>query len=87
MDQPTNNDLSFEEALQQLEAIVEKLESGEASLEESLALFERGMGLAKLCEDKLNRAATKIQELTVSADGTLTVREASWLEESDDGTA
>ncbi len=88
MAQQTNNELSFEVALQQLEAIVEKLESGEASLEESIALFEQGTALAKLCEEKLNRAATKIQELTMSEDGTPTVREASWWEEgaSSDGT-
>jgi exodeoxyribonuclease VII small subunit len=86
MDQQTNSEPSFEEALQQLEAIVEKLESGEASLEESIALFEQGTALAKLCEGKLNRAATKIQELTMSEDGTPMVREASWLGESDDGT-
>lgn len=87
MSQPTNNELSFEEALRQLEAIVEKLESGEASLEESIALFEQGTALAKLCEGKLNQAAAKIQELTMGEDGTLTVREASWLEEGNDGTS
>ncbi len=76
---------TFEEALQQLEAVVEKLESGEASLEESIALFEQGMTLAKLCEGKLNWAAAKIQELVANEDGTLTVREATWLEEGDEG--
>jgi exodeoxyribonuclease VII small subunit len=90
MNQPTNPEISFEEALQQLEGIVEQLESGDASLEEFIALYERGVSLAKFCEGKLNWAAAKIQELAANEDGTLTVREAAWLEgdgENGPGTA
>jgi len=45
---------TFETALEQLEQIVERLESGELSLEDSLAAFEAGVGLVKHCNQKLN---------------------------------
>ena len=62
-------ELSFEEALAQLEEIVRKLESGSLSLDESLELFERGQRLAGLCNDKLDEAELKIQQLTIAPDG------------------
>ena len=55
--------LTFEEAFQQLEAIVSQLESGELTLEQSLALFEKGMHLATLCESKLDTAEQKVSQL------------------------
>ncbi|HDL18082.1 MAG TPA: exodeoxyribonuclease VII small subunit [Bacteroidetes bacterium] len=55
---------SFEEAIQRLEKIVAELESGEIPLEESIKLFEEGMGLAKFCMDKLNQAEKKLMKLT-----------------------
>lgn len=62
-------ELKFEVALQQLEAIVAKLESGELSLEESMAAFERGTKLCKQCNAKLAEAEKKIEQLTkVTAD-------------------
>ena len=48
-------ELKFEAALQQLEAIVAKLESGELSLEESMAAFEQGTKLCKQCNAKLKK--------------------------------
>lgn len=57
----------FEDALQELESLVEKLESGEHSLEESLVQFERGMLLSKFCQQSLSDAEKKIKILT--ADG------------------
>ncbi len=54
----------FEEALQRLEAIVEKMESGDESLEESLTLFEEGMTLLSFCKDQLHSAEQKIEELS-----------------------
>lgn len=56
-------DLTFEQAFQQLEEVVRQLESGELPLEQSLALFERGMALAKLCENKLDEAEQKVSQL------------------------
>jgi exodeoxyribonuclease VII small subunit len=80
MSQSNDKAISFEEALAQLESVVAKLESGETSLEESVALYEQGVALAKFCEEKLNWAASKVQELTMSDEGALVVRDATWLE-------
>ncbi len=57
-------ELDFEEALQELEALVETLERGELSLEESLRHFERGVRLTRLCQEALRRAEQKVQLLT-----------------------
>jgi len=56
--------LSFEEALQELEGIVARLEAGELTLDESLALFERGQKLAERCNKQLNQATLRIEQLT-----------------------
>ena len=55
--------LSFEEAYKQLQAIVTSLDSGQGDLEESLASFERGMQLLKICRDKLDGASRRIELL------------------------
>jgi len=54
---------SFEEARQELERIVAQLESGQASLEDSVALWERGEELYRVCVAKLDAAQGKIEEL------------------------
>jgi exodeoxyribonuclease VII small subunit len=59
----TEKDLTFEQAFQQLGEVVQQLEAGDLSLEQSLALFERGMALARLCEAKLDGAEQKVQQL------------------------
>src|SRR5262249_8924672 len=56
--------LSFEEALAQLEGIVRDLEDGKIGLEESLARYERGVGLIKRCQSQLRQAEQRIQLLT-----------------------
>ena len=61
--------LSFEKALAELEDIVRKLESGEAELEASIALYERGAALKAHCEAKLKAAQEKIEKIVVGADG------------------
>ncbi len=72
---PNNNaaqapeDLSFEAALERLEAIVEAMESGDLALETMLAEYEQGMKLASLCARKLAEAELKVQQLEKSADG------------------
>ena len=58
---------SFEEARRELERIVAQLESGQASLEDALALWERGDDLYRLCLGKLDAAQGKIEELGARA--------------------
>ena len=55
--------LAFEPALAELEALVEKMEQGDIGLQESLQLFERGIALARSCQQALREAETKIQVL------------------------
>ena len=54
---------AFEDALEELEAIVEKMEDGEPSLEDSLKLFERGMDLTRRCQAALDDAEQRIRTL------------------------
>ena len=61
--------LSFEAALQQLEEIVGKLESGRAPLAESIAIYERGEALKAHCETLLRTAEARIEKITLSRDG------------------
>ena len=59
---------SFEDALKELEEIVDALEKGEKPLEESLRLYERGVGTLRTCRDILKRAETRMR-LLVEKDG------------------
>ena len=59
----------FEAALAELEAIVQRLEQGEISLEESLRQFERGVVLTRSCQKALRQAEQKIRVLAKSGDG------------------
>jgi len=61
--------LSFEEALAQLSALVERLESGEMPLEESVAAFEQGVKLTRRCEALLDQAEKRLQVLSDSDSG------------------
>jgi len=63
------NSPSFEEALTELESLVETLEHGELSLEESLKTFERGVKLTRTCQDALKQAEQKIQILSGKESG------------------
>lgn len=65
----TASKLSFEEAMQQLELIVQNMEQGTMTLEESVEAYTRGIELANTCRSKLNAAEAKIRQL--EADGTL----------------
>jgi exodeoxyribonuclease VII small subunit len=56
--------LSFEDALAQIEAIIERIESGQTGLEQSLAEYERGVGLINHCRSKLDRARQQVEDLT-----------------------
>lgn len=58
------DDLTYEQALNELEGIIQDLETGEHALEETLAMFERGQALAKHCTKLLEEAELKVQELS-----------------------
>ena len=66
---------SFEEAIQQLETIVEKMESGDIVLEKSLIWFEEGMELIKRCRGELVQAEQKVQELVKKSSGEFDIQD------------
>ncbi len=66
---------TFEEALAQLETIAEQIEQGKIGLEESIAQYEKGMGLIRQCREILSKAEQRIQQLQEQADGTLETTE------------
>lgn len=55
--------VSFEEAMQQLEDIVEQLEEGDVPLEEAISIYKKGMELSKLCHDKLRNVEEQLTEI------------------------
>ena len=61
--------LTFEQALARLEAIVRKLEGGEASLEDSIGLYEEGTRLKRQCDAKLAQAQARIEKIQLGGDG------------------
>ena len=65
----TDPNLNFEDALKALEAIVHKLESGEAPLDESIALYEQGHQLRTLCQERLDAAKARIEAITIGSGG------------------
>lgn len=60
--------LSFEEALARLEKITQTLEQGGLKLDESLALFEEGVQLARICNERLNSSELKVNQLYTLVD-------------------
>ena len=58
------NPESFESAMEQLETLVSRMEGGDLSLEESLKAFEKGVHLTRFCQDQLQKAELKVQELS-----------------------
>ena len=63
---------SFESSLDQLDKVVKELEAGDLSLERSLILFERGMGLSETCRKQLEEAETRV-EMLIRKEGKMTV--------------
>ena len=61
--------LSFEDALKRLEQVVRELESGEATLDRAIALYEEGERLKQQCETRLKDAQARIEKITLGADG------------------
>ena len=66
----------FEAALEELEALVECMEGGQLSLDESLAAFERGIHLTRRCQQALSEAEQRVQVLLERDDGSLTTEDA-----------
>lgn len=66
---------TFEQSLGRLEKIVDSLEQGEVSLEESLKMFEEGIQLSKECMETLNKADLRIKQLTKDLNGKLQLTE------------
>jgi len=62
-------DLSFEDALRELDQLVVRLERGDVPLTESIALYERGAALKARCESELAKAETKIGRIKLDGDG------------------
>ncbi|WP_010093186.1 exodeoxyribonuclease VII small subunit [Ornithinibacillus scapharcae] len=57
------NDLTFEEAMEKLEVIIEKLEEGDVPLEKAISYYQDGMVLSKICSDKLNHIQEKMVQI------------------------
>ncbi|GLQ19862.1 exodeoxyribonuclease VII small subunit [Algimonas porphyrae] len=62
-------DMSFEDALSELEQIVARLERGDAPLEESITIYQRGAKLKAHCEGKLKSAQLKVEKIVLASDG------------------
>ena len=62
--------ISFEEALSELEAIVVSLEQGDVSLDDAIAAFERGTALKAHCQERLEEARMKVEQIKLPEDGT-----------------
>lgn len=62
-------EMSFEQAMRELEEIVTQLDSGNVDLESSIRLYERGAKLKAHCEEKLKAAEEKVAAITLDADG------------------
>jgi exodeoxyribonuclease VII small subunit len=63
------DDLSFEDALKELENIVHRLETGDATLDDSIKLYERGDRLRLRCAERLDQAQARIEAIRLDADG------------------
>jgi len=78
------NEKKFETALENLEQVVEQLESGDLALEDSLAAFEKGVGLVKFCNQKLNDVEKKVELLIKDKEGKLQLKAFGDLAEDED---
>ena len=78
-----SEEISFEEAAEKLESIVEAMESDELPLEKLLVRYEQGAKLVKICEDKLEAAEKRITQLEKNMGGELSSRTLT-LEEDED---
>jgi len=66
------SEMTFEQAMSELERIVTQLERGDVPLEDSISLYEKGAELKKRCEAKLKEAEQKVAAITLDEEGTVT---------------
>ena len=66
------SEMTFEQAMSELEKIVTELERGDVPLEDSISLYEKGAELKKRCETKLKEAEQKVAAITLDEDGSVT---------------
>lgn len=81
-----SKEMTFEQAITQLEQITKQLESGEIPLDDSLKLFEQGVELTRFCSKSLEEAQQKIAILTKDNQGTIKAKLFSAEEDEDDET-
>ena len=77
----TPEELTFEEAMQQLENIVRELETGRTKLDDAVAAYTKAVNLKKFCEQKLKDAQLKIEKIEINDDKTLSVSPLDKIEE------
>ena len=77
-----DKDLTFESAVNRLEAIVESMEKGEIALEKALELFGEGQKMLKFCQGKLNEAEKKLKILEKDKDGLPIIKESQEPEDN-----
>jgi len=80
----SDNSLTFEEAIEELEGIIEKIEAGETGLENAIKQFERGTELIKRCRGILDSAEKRIAELVQNPEGELEVMADDEVEVEED---
>ncbi|QZH74726.1 MAG: exodeoxyribonuclease VII small subunit [Erythrobacter sp.] len=68
-DNPSIADMTFEDALRALEDVVRRLESGDVPLDQSIALYERGEALRRVCQARLDAAQERIEKIVQGSDG------------------
>ena len=78
MDTPVE-EMSFEDAMRELEKVVSDLERGDVPLEQSIALYERGAQLKQRCQTKLKEAEEKVALITQDGDGNLGLKPVDGL--------
>ena len=78
MDTPVE-EMSFEDAMRELEKVVGDLERGDVPLEQSIALYERGAQLKQRCQNKLKEAEEKVALITQDGDGNLGLKPVDGL--------
>jgi len=71
------DNMSFEDALAELEQIVRRLEAGQVKLDEAIRCYERGARLRRHCEGKLDEAQQRVDRIVVGADGVIAARPES----------
>ncbi|MCC6743272.1 MAG: exodeoxyribonuclease VII small subunit [Acidobacteria bacterium] len=76
-----NQDRTYEQSFAELTAVVERLQSGELPLEETITLFERGVALSKECESYLENAGRRVEVLLEDRDGNSGIEEFDDLED------